>query len=163
MGTAISVDVRDAPIPLAVDRVFAWFRWVDETFSTYKSESQISRLRRGELSPAECDDRVGWVLDRCDEVRQGTGGFFDASASGTLYPSGLVKGCSVEVASCWPRRDPAVTASTPEVTPGGRPVFPVMPRPSPPCRGPGWHETADASRMPHERQRAPFRSLSSAA
>ena len=51
MGTAISVDVRDAPIPRAVDRVFEWFRWVDETFSTYKSESQINRLGLGETLP----------------------------------------------------------------------------------------------------------------
>jgi thiamine biosynthesis lipoprotein len=82
-----------------VDRVFDWFRWVDETFSTYKSESQISRLGRGEITPAECDDTVRLVLDRCEEVRQATGGFFDALASGTLDPSGLVKGWSVEVAS----------------------------------------------------------------
>ena len=99
MGTAISVDVRDAAVPLAVDRVFDWFRWVDETFSTYRSESQISRLGRGELTAGECDDRVRWVLDRCEELRQETGGFFDARASGTLDPSGLVKGWSVEVAS----------------------------------------------------------------
>ncbi len=99
MGTAISVDVRDAGIPLAVDGVFDWFRWVDETFSTYKSESQISRLGRGELTPDECDDRVRWVLDRCEEFRQATEGFFDARATGTLDPSGLVKGWSVEVAS----------------------------------------------------------------
>ena len=103
MGTAISVDVRgdvrDAAIPLAVARVFDWFRWVDETFSTYKTDSQISRLRRGDLTARECDDRVRWVLDRCEEVREATGGFFDARASGTLDPSGLVKGWSVEVAS----------------------------------------------------------------
>jgi thiamine biosynthesis lipoprotein len=99
MGTAISVDVRDVPSPLVVDRVFDWFRWVDDTFSTYKSESPVSRLARGEITPAECDDTVRRVLDRCEEVRRATGGFFDARASGTLDPSGLVKGWSVEVAS----------------------------------------------------------------
>jgi thiamine biosynthesis lipoprotein len=51
MGTAISVDVRDSRIPDEVGRVFAWFRWVDDTFSTYKADSQISRLGRGGAHP----------------------------------------------------------------------------------------------------------------
>ena len=63
MGTVISVDVRDADIsPLALDEVFSWFRRVDETFSTYKPDSQISRLARGELTLADCDADVAWVL-----------------------------------------------------------------------------------------------------
>jgi FAD:protein FMN transferase len=100
MGTAISVDVRDVDIsPGALDDVFAWFRRVDETFSTYKATSQISRLGRGETTVADCDSDVGWVLDRCEEIRQATAGYFDCRASGTLDPSGLVKGWSVEVAS----------------------------------------------------------------
>jgi FAD:protein FMN transferase len=39
------------------------------------------------------------VMKRCEEVRRATGGYFDAWATGTLDPSGLVKGWSVEVAS----------------------------------------------------------------
>lgn len=100
MGTAISVDVRDVNIsPSALDDVFAWFRRVDETFSTYKENSPISRLGRGEITVAGCDPDVGWVLDRCEEIRKATGGYFDCRASGRLDPSGLVKGWSVEVAS----------------------------------------------------------------
>jgi thiamine biosynthesis lipoprotein len=100
MGTAISVDVRDARIsPAALDQVFEWFRHVDETFSTYKTDSQISRLGRGEIAVADCDQDVAWVLERCEEVRRDTGGYFDAWAAGSLDPSGLVKGWSVEVAS----------------------------------------------------------------
>jgi FAD:protein FMN transferase len=100
MGTAISVDVRDTGLgPADLDKVFAWFRRVDDTFSTYKTDSQVSQLRRGEITEAECDPDVGWVLARCEQIRHDTGGYFDAWASGTLDPSGLVKGWSVEVAS----------------------------------------------------------------
>jgi FAD:protein FMN transferase len=100
MGTAISIDVRDVNItPSALDDVFAWFRRVDETFSTYKENSPISRLGRGEITVAGCDPDVGWILDRCEEIRKATGGYFDCRASGPLDPSGLVKGWSVEVAS----------------------------------------------------------------
>lgn len=100
MGTAISVDVRDTSTsPSALDELFAWFRHVDETFSTYKADSQVSRLGRGEIVVADCDPDVGWVLERCEEIRRATGGYFDAWASERLDPSGLVKGWSVEVAS----------------------------------------------------------------
>jgi len=100
MGTAISVDGRGGAVsPAALDDVFAWFRRVDDVFSTYKSESQVTRLGRGELAVADCDADVRWVLQRCEEIRQETDGYFDAWASGRLDPSGLVKGWAVEVAS----------------------------------------------------------------
>jgi len=100
MGTAISVDVRDPGASRApLDKIFGWFRRVDDVFSTYKADSQISRLRRGEVAIADCDPDVAWVLERCQQIREVTGGYFDAWASGTLDPSGLVKGWSVEVAS----------------------------------------------------------------
>ena len=50
MGTTVVVDVRDDDVPAScLDEVFDWLRVVDETFSTYKPDSEISRLARGEL------------------------------------------------------------------------------------------------------------------
>ena len=34
--------------PGAVERVFAWLRWVDATFSTYRTDSEISRIAQGD-------------------------------------------------------------------------------------------------------------------
>lgn len=100
MGTAISVDVHDPGVGAAgLDAVFAWFRRVDEVYSTYKEDSQISRLGRGEILIDACDPDVAEVLARCDAVRRTSGGAFDAWATGVLDPSGLVKGWSVEQAS----------------------------------------------------------------
>jgi FAD:protein FMN transferase len=100
MGMPIVVDVRDDDFDgAALDHVFAWFRWVDATFSTYKEENEISRLARGELALADACGAVRWVLARCDELREETRGFFDARASGRLDPSGLVKGWSVDRAA----------------------------------------------------------------
>jgi len=100
MGTAISVDVRDERVGAgALDDVFGWFRQVDEVFSTYKEESPISRLGRGEITLADCDPNVAWVLAHCEGLRRTSGGYFDVRATGALDPSGFVKGWSVELAS----------------------------------------------------------------
>jgi thiamine biosynthesis lipoprotein len=99
MGMPIVVDVRDDDVDeAALDHVFAWFRWVDAVFSTYKEDSEISRLALGELELADaCEAR--WILDRCEQLRAETRGFFDARATGRLDPSGLVKGWSVDRAA----------------------------------------------------------------
>ena len=95
MGMPIVVEARGCDVP---DAVFGWFRRVDATFSTYKEESAISRLRRGELALGEADADVRDVLRRCRELREETGGWFDVDAVG-LDPSGFVKGWSVDEAA----------------------------------------------------------------
>jgi FAD:protein FMN transferase len=100
MGMPIVVDVRDEDVDEArLDHVFGWFRWVDATFSTYKEDSEICRLARGEISVGEALPEVRWVLNRCDELREETRGYFDVRATGALDPSGLVKGWSVDKAA----------------------------------------------------------------
>ena len=105
MGMPIVVDVRDdGADEAALDEVFDWFRWVDATFSTYKPESEVSRLARGELALADAHPDLRWVLARCDELREATDGYFDARGGGELDPSGLVKGWSVDRAAALLRR-----------------------------------------------------------
>ena len=96
MGMAVVVELRDDERPDAVARVFDWLRDVDETFSTYKETSEISRLGCGELAPEDAREDVREVLARCEALRERTGGYFDLRATGTLDPSGLVKGWSVD-------------------------------------------------------------------
>jgi FAD:protein FMN transferase len=98
MGMPIVVDVRDDCEPAVLDELFDWFREVDERFSTYKETSEISRLNRDELRLQECHPDVRQVLARCDELREETGGYFDARYASLLAvdPSGLVKGWSVD-------------------------------------------------------------------
>ena len=92
MGMPIVVAVRDGDIP---EEVFDWFRHVDETFSTYTEESEVSRIRRGELPLGDASAEVQRVFARCEELREETHGFFDVEAVG-LDPSGFVKGWSVD-------------------------------------------------------------------
>jgi thiamine biosynthesis lipoprotein len=100
MGMPIEIDVRDQDAePAPVEAAFDWLRFVDETFSTYKPGSEINRLRRGELTIAECHPDVDEVLTRCARLREETDGYFSVRAAGTLDPSGLVKGWAVAKAA----------------------------------------------------------------
>jgi thiamine biosynthesis lipoprotein len=100
MGMPILVDLRDDVVDeRALDAVFDWFREVDETFSTYNPDSEISRIARGDLAVAGSSPEVRQVLVRCEQLRRETAGYFDAYASGALDPSGLVKGWSVDRAA----------------------------------------------------------------
>lgn len=100
MGMPIRIEVHDPDVePEALDAAFDWFRWVDATFSTYKADSEISRLNRGELALADAHPEVRAVLARCEELYEETAGYFDIRVPflrGVIDPSGLVKGWSVE-------------------------------------------------------------------
>ncbi len=105
MGTMVSVDVRP---PLVAERVlddlFEQLRDVEARFSTYRPDSEISRLGRGELRVEDCSLDVRHVLAACDHLAAATGGAFDArrrGADGTvvLDPSGYVKGWAIEEAA----------------------------------------------------------------
>jgi FAD:protein FMN transferase len=102
MGMPIVVDVRDDHVDEGVlDRMFDWLRWVDATFSTYKDDSEISRLNRGELAVEDAHPDVVEVLDHCERLRAETDGYFDVRAASPelIDPSGLVKGWAVDRAA----------------------------------------------------------------
>lgn len=103
MGMAVSLEIAD-PLPRArldvlADGVFEWLHEVDRRFSTFKEESEVSRLGRGELRLEDCSPDVRFVLDQCAELWRRTDGYFDVYATGRLDPSGYVKGWAVQVAS----------------------------------------------------------------
>ena len=77
------------------EQVFEYLLGVDRTFSTYKSDSAISRINRGELTRGEAPVEVRQVLADCDEMRLRTNGYFDIRRGDAIDPSGLVKGWSI--------------------------------------------------------------------
>jgi FAD:protein FMN transferase len=84
-------------VTAALDRAQARLRWADDVFSTWKPESPVSRLRRGEIELDEAPPEVAEVLDLCRRVRDASDGWFDPwSMPGGVDPTGLVKGWAAE-------------------------------------------------------------------
>lgn len=88
--------------------MIAQLREVDRTFSTYRDDSIVNRLDRGELDLDRCPREVVEVLDLGREAERQSGGAFSihlpaclSTAGGRrrLDPSGVVKGWAVQRAS----------------------------------------------------------------
>ncbi|PWI20929.1 thiamine biosynthesis protein [Streptomyces sp. Act143] len=102
MGTVFSFDVRGGDpgaVTAALERAVAGLHRVDAVFSTYRDDSQISRLARGELTVEECDPEVAEVLELGARAERTSDGWFSLRYEGRLDPTGIVKGWAVERAA----------------------------------------------------------------
>lgn len=107
MGTVASVSVWSAPgngvtgrVVAGIAAAVAELHRADDVFSTWRPDSPLSRLRRGECTLAETAAEVGEVYELCQWARQATAGWFDAWAlPGGFDPTGLVKGWAVQRAA----------------------------------------------------------------
>ncbi|MGW7425503.1 FAD:protein FMN transferase [Streptomyces sp. NPDC054813] len=101
MGFPVSLRTDDeGDFGRAADAVFAWLREVDERFSPFRPDSEVSRLDRGELSETGVSPDLAEVLALCEEYRLATGGAFDVRLPGRgLDPCAVVKGWSVQRAA----------------------------------------------------------------
>jgi len=103
MGTVVTIDVyaregmRPPEITLGLARARATLRRADAVFSTWKADSPVSRLRRGEITLKEAPPEVADVLGLCAVARQASGGWFDPWAMpGGVDPTGYVKGWAAQ-------------------------------------------------------------------
>ncbi len=97
MGMTIKVDIADrSATSEALKKVFDYFTYVDEKFSTYKETSEISAINSGKLKESEYSEEMKEVLHHCEETKALTRGYFDIkNPKGKLDPSGLVKGWAI--------------------------------------------------------------------
>jgi thiamine biosynthesis lipoprotein len=114
MGLPVSLALRgrhaeDGAARAAWAEAVAVLREVDRVFSTYRADSFVSRLGRGEIDVAGCPPEVAEVLALGAEAKRASGGAFSIRLPGpdggvVLDPSGVVKGWAVERAAA-PLRD----------------------------------------------------------
>ena len=99
MGMPVAVEVVGEAKP-ALDAVFEYFTQVDERFSTYKPESEISKINRGEIAEHAYSDKMREIFALAEATKQETGGYFSITRpDGTIDPSGIVKGWAIRNAA----------------------------------------------------------------
>lgn len=113
MGTVFTFEIADAlpedELEDAVATAVGRLGELEDIFTTFRPESEISRIGRAELALADATEEVRDVLDICQDVYLLSDGAFDVHAAAAkgpatqhqfaelaLEPSGLVKGWAVE-------------------------------------------------------------------
>jgi len=106
MGTVVVLDVY--PVPAATGAQLgqiqhlmaaaaALLHQADEVFSTWREDSPVSRLRRGEIAAQDAPPEVAGVIAACATARALSGGWFDPWAMpGGFDPTGYVKGWAAQ-------------------------------------------------------------------
>lgn len=103
MGTVVTLDLYDDAEPVTstlapiIEEALGVLQRADAMFSTWKNESCISRIRRGELSQDDAPEDIKSVLEKCREARSISQGWFDPWAMpGGVGPTGIVKGWAAQ-------------------------------------------------------------------
>jgi FAD:protein FMN transferase len=109
MGLPISLALRGRhahgpEADIAWRAVLYSLRAADHVFSTYRADSFVSRLNRGETTLDDAPAEVHEVLTIAERARHATDGAFSVWRDGILDPSGVVKGWAVQRASTALRR-----------------------------------------------------------
>ena len=103
MGLPMSVDVRQAEGPAvqaALDAAFAVLHQADERFSTFRADSELRRLERGEVPDDAVSADMREVLDIAARAHEESGGVFDVcTPEGRLDTNGVVKGWAAQKAA----------------------------------------------------------------
>jgi thiamine biosynthesis lipoprotein len=103
MGTVVTIDIYRGDfddhslLESSIEAAIAILHDADQHFSTWKSESPLSRIRRGDLDVDDAPAIIGEVLQQCVVARTFSEGWFDPWAMpGGVDPTGLVKGWAAQ-------------------------------------------------------------------
>lgn len=95
MPTTITIVEKKAKAEEIIEKVFSYFIYLDSIFSTYKPESEISKINKKILLLANASPIVREVLHLCEQTRKETNGYFDIKTEKGIDPSGIVKGYAI--------------------------------------------------------------------
>ncbi|MBI5358664.1 FAD:protein FMN transferase [Candidatus Amesbacteria bacterium] len=93
MGMPITIKIVGLVSQNIFDRVFEYFESIDEKYSPFKENSEVSQINNG-LTSVSHDMNI--IMKLCKEANEITNGYFDVWRGGIFNPSGLVKGWAIK-------------------------------------------------------------------
>lgn len=85
------------------DYIFSYFGKIDERFSPFKEDSEVSKINKGQK---EYSLEMKEILKLCEQAKKDSDGYFDVWHNNTFNPSGLVKGWAIyKAANLLKKRD----------------------------------------------------------
>ncbi len=97
MGMPVMVEIKDTSASEKfISRVFDYFHYIDEKFSTYKNTSEIERINSGLLEKKDWSIDMKTIFELSEKTKKDTNGYFDiVNNEGKYDPSGMVKGWAI--------------------------------------------------------------------
>lgn len=97
MGMPVTIEIVDPEVSEKIfDTVFAYFKSIDEKFSPFKQESEVTLINEGRISVTEYSQEMREIIRLAEETKQETRGYFDIfTPDGKFNPSGIVKGWAI--------------------------------------------------------------------
>lgn len=97
MDMPITVEIVDLNVRINdINDIFNYFTYIDNTFSTFKKNSEITKINNRLLSENQYSKDMKTVIRLCEETKKEAGGYFDIEKSDKTYdPAGLVKGWAI--------------------------------------------------------------------
>lgn len=99
MGMPISIDVADSKNEAAIEAAFTRLREIDEIFSTYKPNSEISRFQNDIIRESDLSQDVRTTKKAIESFERITDGYFTAYFNGVYDPTGYIKGWAIAEAA----------------------------------------------------------------
>lgn len=96
MGMPVKINIVDKKATEEdIAEIFSYFHFIDSKFSTYKNNSEITRINTGHINQANYSDDMKTVLKLSELTKSETYGYFDIQINDHIDPSGLVKGYAI--------------------------------------------------------------------
>jgi len=97
MDMPVIVEIKDGSADAnLINEIYDYFVYVDETFSVFKENSEISRINRREVDIKDYSDDMKTIFRLAEETKNQTDGYFDIAKPDGIYdPSGIVKGWAI--------------------------------------------------------------------
>lgn len=95
----VTVEIIDPATPDIFDEIYDYFTYIDNSFSPFKTDSEISRMNAGKLPANNYSKDLQTILHLCEQTTKETNDYFDIRKDGKIDPSGLVKGWAINNAA----------------------------------------------------------------
>jgi thiamine biosynthesis lipoprotein len=96
MGMPITIEIVDDKVKEAdIASVFDYFVHVENTFSIYKKDSEISKLNNGKIALSRMSADMKLILALADDTKNESRGYFDIRNNSKKDPTGIVKGWAI--------------------------------------------------------------------
>ena len=96
MNMPITIEIVDMlKDELIFDEIYEYFRMVEDRFSVFRKDSEISRINSKKIKHPKYSREMKEIFDLAEKTKRESFGYFDIERNSRFDPSGIVKGWAI--------------------------------------------------------------------